>query len=85
MLATGNPHPDVNPDALVDAQGRLILAWSGYDGKDYEIYASSWAGADWTPAVKFTGGRNRMVSGLADEGTDGRCWSGSSPRFGTSS
>ena len=82
MVATGNPYPDVNPDALVDGQGRLILAWSGYDGNDYEIYASSWAGSDWAPAVKFTDGpESDGFPAAADDG-NGRpvlAWVQSSP------
>ncbi|MEW5900689.1 MAG: GDSL-type esterase/lipase family protein, partial [Acidobacteriota bacterium] len=46
--------PSVNPDAVPDEQGLIWLAWSGYDGADYEIYLTRWDGNDWSATVPLT-------------------------------
>jgi lysophospholipase L1-like esterase len=54
MLETGNPYPEVNPDAVADDSGQIWLAWSGYDGNDYEIFCAPWNGLSWAPIIKLT-------------------------------
>lgn len=48
------PYPQTSPAACLDAAGRPIVAWSEYDGNDYEILASFWTGAAWTAAEHVT-------------------------------
>ncbi len=46
--------PALNPDAVVDGRGTIWLIWSGYDGRDYEIYLTHWTGAGWASEIAIT-------------------------------
>jgi len=46
--------PTVNPDVFLDGKGFIWLAWSGYDGRDYEIYLTRWDGKAWGSPVALT-------------------------------
>jgi lysophospholipase L1-like esterase len=46
--------PMVSPDVARSGQGSIWLAWSGYDGQDYEIYLSRWSGKGWSAAIQLT-------------------------------
>ncbi|MBN2408670.1 MAG: hypothetical protein JXE07_02945 [Candidatus Aminicenantes bacterium] len=46
--------PTVNPDVVRDGRGSIWLAWSAYDGRDYEIYLSRSDGHGWTSPVPLT-------------------------------
>lgn len=46
--------PMVNPDVAPGKQGSIWLAWSGYDGQDFEVYLSRWDGKDWSAPIQLT-------------------------------
>jgi lysophospholipase L1-like esterase len=46
--------PALNPGVASDGRGNLWVAWSRYDGKDYEIYLSRWDGRAWQKEIKMT-------------------------------
>jgi lysophospholipase L1-like esterase len=53
-LPQQNDFPAVNPDVVVDKQGRVVVVWSRYDGEDYEIYLSRWEGDSWQKEIRIT-------------------------------
>jgi lysophospholipase L1-like esterase len=53
-IEPGARYPQASPSACLDASGRPLVVWSGYDGNDYEIYSSSWTGNAWTDAERIT-------------------------------
>jgi lysophospholipase L1-like esterase len=66
-LLSGEPeHPSITPRAAADPFGNVWLAWSGYDGQDYEILARMWNGREWSPALAVTenSGANDVFPGL---------------------
>jgi len=46
--------PQINPTITLDGKGFIWLAWSGYDGKDYEIYCKFWNGKEWSKIIGIT-------------------------------
>jgi len=54
MLFPDNPFPSLLPEAQIDFLGRLWLAWSSYDGEDYEIFAACFDGTSWSAPQKIT-------------------------------
>ena len=46
--------PAINPDAALDAFGTIWLAWSGYDGHDFEVYLTSWTGTGWAAETRLS-------------------------------
>lgn len=52
--------PSFFPSAAIGPDGYPWVAWSGYDGEDYEIYLRSWNGQEWNPKEKLT--QNRHLS-----------------------
>lgn len=46
--------PALNPGVAIDGRGNLWVAWSRYDGEDYEIYLSCWDGRAWLKEIKMT-------------------------------
>lgn len=46
--------PIVGPDALRSGRGSIWLAWSGYDGQDFEIFLTRWGGRGWSAALQMT-------------------------------
>lgn len=64
--------PMVNPDVLVDGAGSLWLAWSGYDGRDYEIYIARSEGNTWTAPVSWTDNQDNDLCPSLGIGPDGR-------------
>ena len=53
-LAATGPFPCLQPDAAADAAGRIWVAWSAYDGSDYEIYYAHSTGLGWTKPLPLT-------------------------------
>jgi len=51
--------PQINPSIAIDQQGFIWLTWSGYDGKDYEIYCKSWDGEKWSEISHVTDDHQR--------------------------
>ena len=64
--------PTVNPDVLVDRTGSLWLVWSGYDGRDYEIYIARSEGKNWTEPVSLTDNQDNDLFPSLGIGPDGR-------------
>ena len=54
ILPGGNSFPHTSPSPLLDSRGILWLAWSNYDGRDYEILLSTWTGEDWAEPARVT-------------------------------
>jgi lysophospholipase L1-like esterase len=50
----GEVFPALNPEALSDLAGTIWLAWSSYDGQDYEIFLTQWSGASWAGETRIT-------------------------------
>ena len=48
------PFPQLFPAACLDEGGRPFLAWSAYDGQDYEIYAARREGGGWSVPEQIT-------------------------------
>ena len=46
--------PQFHPTVAMDYWGNPWIAWSTYDGQDYEIYVSSWNGKEWIVPEKIT-------------------------------
>lgn len=46
--------PCLMPSSVVDVSGQIWLAWSGYDGADYEVFISSYDGQDWSRPFKIS-------------------------------
>jgi lysophospholipase L1-like esterase len=53
--------PPLNPDAAADAHGNLWVAWSRYDGNDYEIYLSCWTGQAWMKETRISDNKENDV------------------------
>jgi lysophospholipase L1-like esterase len=53
-IAQTGRFPCLRPDAVVDASGRIWIAWSAYDGEDYEIYLADGGDAGWSAPRPFT-------------------------------
>ncbi len=52
---TSNPSfPHFHPAVAVDFNGHPQVVWSGFDGKDYEIFFSKWTGTQWSSAEKIS-------------------------------
>jgi lysophospholipase L1-like esterase len=47
-------YPHMSPSAVLDGEGCPWIAWSAYDGNDYEIFSSRWAGGSWTAEERIT-------------------------------
>jgi lysophospholipase L1-like esterase len=57
--------PLVGPDAVSSGQSSIWLAWSGYDGQDFEIFLSRWSGKGWSAALQLTrNGENDLYPAL---------------------
>jgi lysophospholipase L1-like esterase len=54
ILFPGNLFPSLLPEAQIDFLGRLWLAWSAYDGEDYEIFVACFNGTSWSAPQKIT-------------------------------
>jgi lysophospholipase L1-like esterase len=81
----GNDFPALNPDAAADDQGNIWVAWSGYDGYDYEIYLSCWNGRAWLKEIRITDNRENDVFpsiALGPEDKPLLTWTQSSPLGG---
>ncbi len=52
--SSGAAGPCVRPSVAVDGLGRSWILWSGFDGRDYEIYRSSWTGSSWAAPEALT-------------------------------
>jgi len=52
--------PHFHPSADLNPLGFPMVAWSGFDGEDYEIRTRSWDGARWGQTERVT--RNRRAS-----------------------
>ncbi|MFP4082633.1 MAG: BACON domain-containing protein [Candidatus Aminicenantes bacterium] len=50
--------PHINPWAALDFRGFPQLAWSAFDGEDYELYLSRWDGKKWTRPLAITHDRD---------------------------
>ena len=50
--------PDFHPVVGIDSSGHPWVAWSAYDGEDYEIFITSWEGNSWRPHEKVTENSN---------------------------
>lgn len=46
--------PLVGPDAVRSGRGAIWLAWTGYDGQDFEIFLARRDGRGWSPALQLT-------------------------------
>ncbi len=44
----------LNPDVAVDEEGLIWVAWSSYDGEDYELFFSRWDGSGWQKERRLT-------------------------------
>lgn len=44
----------LNPDVAVDGRGGIWVAWSRYDGDDYELFLRQRAGNDWGEEIRIT-------------------------------
>jgi len=53
-LNKDNRFPHLSPSAGLDGNGCPWVAWSAYDGLDYEIFCSSWNGTAWSAEEKLT-------------------------------
>jgi len=51
--------PQINPSITLDQKGFIWLTWSGYDGKDYEIYCKFWNGGKWSRIINITNNHQR--------------------------
>jgi lysophospholipase L1-like esterase len=47
-------YPHLSPSAGLDAEGRPWVVWAAFDGNDYEIFSSRWAGESWAPEERIT-------------------------------
>jgi lysophospholipase L1-like esterase len=54
VVPQGNDFPPLNPDVAIDRRGTLWVAWSRYDGQDYEIYLSCFDGQGWPKETRIT-------------------------------
>jgi lysophospholipase L1-like esterase len=46
--------PAVSPAVVSSRQGSTWLAWSGYDGHDFEVFFSRWSGGALSPPLQLT-------------------------------
>jgi lysophospholipase L1-like esterase len=53
-IKTETSFPVLHPSAQADASGRTWIAWSAYDGEDYEIYVACFGGSSWSGPQKIT-------------------------------
>jgi lysophospholipase L1-like esterase len=53
-LTPGKRVPHFHPSAGRDAQGRPLVAWTSYDGEDYQIYIRSHDGKRWLTPRQLT-------------------------------
>jgi lysophospholipase L1-like esterase len=53
-LNSSDRFPHLSPSVALDGNGFPWVAWSAYDGRDYEIYTSSWNGRAWSGEEKIT-------------------------------
>ncbi|MBM3293345.1 MAG: hypothetical protein FJY82_02345 [Candidatus Aminicenantes bacterium] len=53
-LSVDQDGPNISPAAAADREGNVWLAWSGYDGADYEILVRRWDGRRWLPTAMVT-------------------------------
>ena len=62
-----NKFPQLSPSIAIDQKGFLWLAWSGYDGQDYEIYCKFWDGKNWSAKTQITHnlGKNHLFPSLS--------------------
>lgn len=54
IIASNPMVPHIHPSAGLDFLGNPWIAWSSYDGNDYEIYVASWDGRQWSGPEKVT-------------------------------
>ena len=75
------PVPVTNPDVEADKKGAVWLVWSGFDGRDYEIFITKTGAKGWSVPVSLTdNNENDLFPSLAI-GQDDRpviCWQRSS-------
>jgi lysophospholipase L1-like esterase len=57
MIPRETTFPCLNPDVAVDGRGIIWVAWSSYDGEDYEIYLIPWDGNKWGKEIRVTDNR----------------------------
>jgi len=53
-LNSDNRFPHLSPSPALDGTGLPWVAWSAYDGRDYEIYISHWNGRAWSKEQSTT-------------------------------
>ncbi len=53
-LNSDSRYPHTSQSVGLDANGFPWVVWSAYDGRDYEIFVSSWNGKSWSPEEKIT-------------------------------
>jgi len=64
--------PALNPGVASDGLGNLWVAWSRYDGKDYEIYLSRWDGRAWLKEIKTTDNEANDIFPAIQVGPEGQ-------------
>jgi lysophospholipase L1-like esterase len=52
--------PNFHPSPALNEWGFPAVAWSAFDGRDYELFFSSWQHGGWTPPERIT--RNRDLA-----------------------
>lgn len=52
--------PNIHPSPAISEIGFPAVAWSAFDGRDYELFFSSWRDGGWTPPERLT--RNRDLA-----------------------
>jgi hypothetical protein len=58
----------------VDGQGRPWVFWSAQREGNFDLYASSWNGSGWTPALRLTRDPGSDLSPAAATDAQGRVW-----------
>lgn len=53
-MTSGPAGPRITPRAAAGRDGTVWLVWSGYDGRDYEIFARLWDGRNWSAPAALT-------------------------------
>jgi len=54
ILFQSEKSPCFMPASYLDNSGRLWLAWSAYDGSNYEVFISSYDGLNWCHPIKIS-------------------------------
>ncbi len=53
-IITNPRFPSLNPAAAVSEKGAVWLVWSGFNGRNYEIFGASWQGGQWSKIQKIS-------------------------------